>query len=208
MTDIVVSQIADVVITADPTATTLVVTTDGDSVIQVPQQGPAGAAGPVGPQGLTGAIGPIGQTGPAGPQGTAGPVGLVGATGPQGPAPTAPQIQAAVQPLVGAASGLAPLDGSSAVPLANLQIRTAQVTRLARPAIVSLGNTWSAFLSNLNPDAVDGSWESVFVEAFAPANGVLATNLSSFLQTYCGQTQAQAVAILNQIWSQAATVAP
>ncbi|CUH70044.1 Collagen triple helix repeat (20 copies) [Thalassovita autumnalis] len=50
-----------------------------ETVIELGQTGPQGAAGPAGPQGATG------PTGPQGPTGATGPKGDTGATGPQGP---------------------------------------------------------------------------------------------------------------------------
>ncbi len=271
MTDIVVSQLADIVITADPTATTLVVTAEQDAVVTVPQQGPpgvqgpiglrgpvgpVGAVGPVGPQGLTGAIGPQGSAGPAGPvgvtgaigpvgatgavgpqgaTGAVGPVGAVGAAGPQGPvgavgaqgatgavgpqgalgpagpAPTTAQMQAAVQPLVGAASGIAGLDATSRLPVAQDLLRAWQVVRAARTALVNAGGSWSGFLSSngaSNADATDGSYESVQGGTPAPTNGVLSGLLSTYLQSVCGQTQAQATSSLQTIWANAASLTP
>ncbi len=108
----------------------------------------------------------------------------------------------------GQANGTAPLDANAAVPLANLQVRTAQVTRAARPAFVTAGGSFSAFIAALNPDATDGSWEAVYVEAFAPAAGILASLISNYLITQCSQTSSQAATVLASIWTAAALLAP
>ncbi len=212
MTDIVVSQLADVVITADPTATTLVVTAEQNSVVQVPQQGPPGIQGPMGPQGP---VGPQGAVGPAGAQGSAGPIGAAstvpGPTGATGPAPTSAQMQAAVQPLVGAASGVAGLDATSRLPVAQDLLRAWQVVRAARTVLVNAGGSWSGFLSSNgagNADATDGSYESVQGGTPAPVGGVLSGLLSTYLQNVCGQTQAQATQALQAIWANAASLTP
>ena len=160
MTDVVVSQTADVVITADPTATTLVVTTDPTTLIQVPQQGPPGIQGP---KGDTGAL---------------------GSPGAPGPAPTTAQIQAAVQLLIGAASGIAGLDTSSLVPLGNLRIRRAQFLNALEAQAAGNGQT----LFNAVP-ANPGSpvWISYYHEPTVEPGGTLA----NFVQSTFGFTSTQ-----------------
>jgi hypothetical protein len=73
-------------IVTGPNSTLLAFAANGGPFV-VPEQGPAGATGPVGPsgaQGIAGAAGPPGAVGPEGPQGQAGITGAPGAQGPQG----------------------------------------------------------------------------------------------------------------------------
>lgn len=55
----------------------------GDPGVQGPV-GPQGPTGPQGPRGYSGAAGPCGPEGPAGPEGPQGPTGPAGPTGPKG----------------------------------------------------------------------------------------------------------------------------
>src|SRR5882672_1563180 len=77
--------------------------------------GPIGPSGPLGPKGDQGIIGLQGTQGTTGPQGTIGPMGIQGVPGPKGNTgdPTS---------LLGQANGIAPLDSTSRVPIANLPL--------------------------------------------------------------------------------------
>ena len=107
-----------------------------------------------------------------------------------------------------APNGVLGLDTSGLAPLSTLPIRTAQVTRAARPVLVAAGGTVSGFITTLGgADATDGSWEAALVEAYAPIGGLLYVNLSTYLQSL-GLTAAQAVAQLAAIWTAAAALTP
>jgi len=109
--------------------------------------GGTGGTGAVGPAGVTGA-GVTGATGPTGPTGVTGGTGGTGGTGSGGGGSgavssvfsragavvaqsgdyTAAEVGAVATTEVGAASGVAPLDSSSLVPLANLPISSTSLT--------------------------------------------------------------------------------
>ena len=96
------------------------------------------------------------------------------------------------------------------VPLKQLPVRTAQVTRAARPVLVTAGGTFSGFLASLGgPDATDGSWEAVYVESYAPVGGILATKLLAYLQAAPMSLSASAAAAqVAAIWATALSIAP
>ncbi len=121
---------------------------------------------------------------------------------------SAADAQAALAASIGQPDGAAPLDGNRAVPLANLQPRTAQVTRAARPTLVTAGGTFTGFLASVgSPDATDGSWEAIYVEAFAPPGGVLSRLLAAYLQSL-GLTVGQATDQITAIWTAASGISP
>ena len=105
---------------------------------------------------------------------------------------------------VGAISG----DASDLVALGSLPIRTAQVTRAIKPLLVAAGTSFSAFLAAMgSSDATDGTWEAVYIEAYAPVGGVLYTSILAFLQTR-GMTIAAVTNLLTTAWANAPFIVP
>lgn len=97
MTNVVVTEVTNTVVTSD-IETTVVEVQIGGSIGPVGPTGPTGSTGPTGPTGAAStAVGPTGPTGtqgiagPTGPTGNTGAIGLTGPTGVQGVAgPTGP----------------------------------------------------------------------------------------------------------------------
>lgn len=88
------------------------------------------------------------------------------------------------------------------------QVRTSQITRASRSVLTAAGGSFPSFLASLGgPDATDGTWEAVYVEAFAPSTGILATALSTYLQSL-GLTSGQAATQLATIWTAAVALSP
>lgn len=137
---IVEVDVDEVIIIADEAPNVALTVTSSPDVIVIATGG-VGQTGPKGDTGNAGAVGPQGPQGPKGDTGNAGAPGAPGAPGTPGPSAAsgitsvatgdiaATNVQAALAELAaekqpisarGAASGYAPLDASSKVPLANL----------------------------------------------------------------------------------------
>lgn len=121
-------------------------------------EGPAGPAGPTGPAGPEGPQGPAGADstvpGPEGPAGPAGPAGADGADGAQGPQGD-PGPEGPPGPPGGAVlSGDWTYSTATTGPAASGEVRT-------DPALASLNDTGTLWVSNIDADGLD--WSAVTV---------------------------------------------
>lgn len=68
--------------------------------------------------------------------------------------------------------------------------------------------SWPDFVSQYagDPTSVDGSYQSVFITAEAPAEGHFWDLLDDYFQTSCGFTSGQSLALLESIWALAPTI--
>lgn len=91
----------------------------------------------------------------------------------------------------------------------NFTTLTGQVQRSAIDLFPIFPPTsWADFVSQYvgDPTGADGSYQIVFVTAFAPPNGLFWNLLDTYFQNSCGFDLSESLALLNVIWANADTL--